>query len=64
MPQIRPIKDLRNTNKISDLCHKQNEPVFKALKKFGESMGVSIYNVNPRSQLKVFENISLDKALQ
>jgi len=28
MPQIRPIKDLRNTSEISELCHKQNEPIF------------------------------------
>lgn len=28
MPQIRPIKDLRNTNEISELCHKKNEPIF------------------------------------
>ena len=28
MPLIRPITDLRNTNEISDYCHKNNEPVF------------------------------------
>lgn len=28
MPHIMPIKDLRNTNEISDLCHSTNEPVF------------------------------------
>lgn len=28
MPQIMPIKDLRNTNEISDLCHSSDEPVF------------------------------------
>lgn len=28
MPYIRPIKELRNTAEISELCHKTNEPVF------------------------------------
>lgn len=29
MPVIRPVSDLRNKfNEISDLCHKENEPVF------------------------------------
>ncbi len=28
MPTIRPIADLRDTSKISDLCYKKNEPIF------------------------------------
>ena len=28
MPKIIPITDLRNTTKISELCHEKNEPVF------------------------------------
>ncbi len=29
MPVIRPVSDLRNNfNEISDLCHRENEPVF------------------------------------
>ncbi|MCM1523784.1 MAG: type II toxin-antitoxin system Phd/YefM family antitoxin [Ruminococcus sp.] len=28
MPNIRPIKELRNTAEISDLCHSISEPVF------------------------------------
>ena len=26
MPVIRPITDLRNTNEISEICHKQQQP--------------------------------------
>ena len=28
MPKIIPIKELKNTSEISDLCHKTNEPIF------------------------------------
>lgn len=28
MPLIMPIKDLRNTNEISDIAHKAQEPIF------------------------------------
>ena len=28
MPKIIPITDLRNTTKISELCHGKNEPIF------------------------------------
>lgn len=28
MPLIMPIKDLRNTNKISEIAHKEQEPIF------------------------------------
>ena len=28
MPNILPIKELRNTNELSELAHKSNEPIF------------------------------------
>jgi prevent-host-death family protein len=28
MPLIMPIKDLRNTSEISDIAHKEQEPIF------------------------------------
>jgi len=28
MPLIRPITDLRNTNEISEMCHKSQKPIF------------------------------------
>ena len=42
MPQIKPIKDLRNTNEISDLCHKQNEPIFITKNGYGDLVVMSI----------------------
>ena len=28
MPQIIPIKELKNTSEKSDLCHKTDEPIY------------------------------------
>jgi prevent-host-death family protein len=42
MPQIRPITDLRNTNEISELCHKQGEPIFITKNGYGDLVIMSI----------------------
>ena len=40
--QILPIKDLRNTNKISDLCNETNEPIFITKNGYGDMVLMSI----------------------
>ena len=40
--QILPIKDLRNTNKISDLCNEINEPIFITKNGYGDMVVMSI----------------------
>ena len=42
MPQIRPITDLRNTNEISEICHKLDEPVFITKNGYGDLVVMSI----------------------
>ena len=42
MPQIRPIKDLRNTTEISELCHKNREPIFITKNGYGDLVVMSI----------------------
>lgn len=42
MPQIRPITDLRNTNEISEICHKLREPVFITKNGYGDLVVMSI----------------------
>ena len=37
MPIIKPITDLRNTNEISEICHKQQQPVFITKNGYGDS---------------------------
>lgn len=42
MPQIRPITDLRNTNEISEICHKSKEPIFITKNGYGDLVVMSI----------------------
>ena len=42
MPQIKPITELRNTNEISELCHKQDEPIFITKNGYGDLVVMSI----------------------
>ncbi len=42
MPQIRPITDLRNTNEISALCHKKQEPIFITKNGYGDLVLMSM----------------------
>ena len=42
MPRIRPITDLRNTNKISEMCHEQEEPIFITKNGCGDLVIMSI----------------------
>ena len=48
MPNIRPIKDLRNTNEISEICHNSDEPVFITKNGYGDLvvMSMEVYEKN------------------
>lgn len=49
MPQIIPIKDLKNTSNISEICHTSDEPVYITKNGYGDMVIMSI---------EVFENIT------
>lgn len=42
MPQIIPIRDLKNTSEISDLCHSNEEPVFITKNGYGDMVIMSM----------------------
>ena len=42
MLQIRPIRDLMNTNEISEICHKNQEPIFITKNGYGDLVIMSI----------------------
>jgi prevent-host-death family protein len=42
MPKICPIKDLRKTTEISELCHQNKEPIFITKNGYGDLVVMSI----------------------
>lgn len=42
MPQIIPIRDLKNTSEISELCHQSDEPVFVTKNGYGDMVIMSM----------------------
>ena len=42
MPEIIPIRDLKNTNAISQRCHKTQEPIFVTKSGYGDMVIMSI----------------------
>ena len=42
MPEIIPIRDLKNTNAISQRCHETQEPIFMTKSGYGNMVIMSI----------------------
>ena len=42
MPVIVPVRDLKNTTMISELCHKENRPVFVTENGYGDMVVMSM----------------------
>lgn len=42
MPQIIPIRDLKNTGEISQKCHSSNEPIFITKNGYGDMVIMSM----------------------
>jgi PHD/YefM family antitoxin component YafN of YafNO toxin-antitoxin module len=42
MPQIIPIKDLKDTAKISEMCHETSEPIYVTKNGYGDMVFMSM----------------------
>lgn len=62
MPQIIPIKDLKNTSEISDLCHRSKEPIYITKNGYGDMviMSMEIYEDTLR-MLSVYKDVELSE---
>mgnify|MGYP002516448206 CR=1 FL=1 len=62
MPQIIPIKELKNTSEISELCHNTKGPVFITKNGYGDMviMSMEIYEsmMNP---FAMYQNLELSE---
>ena len=60
MPQIIPIKDLKNTSEISKLCHSTDSPVFITKNGYGDMV---IMSMETYEKALYLQNISEKLAL-
>ena len=51
MPQIIPIKDLKNTAEISDMCHQAEEPIYVTKNGYGDMVIMSMEAYEEKMQL-------------
>ena len=63
MPQIRPIKDLRNTNEISEICHQSGEPVFITKNGYGDLVVMSIETYERQmARTEIYDKLAVAEA--
>lgn len=62
MPQIIPIKDLKNTSEISDMCHRSDEPIYITKNGYGDMviMGMEVYE-NTMRQFAVYRDVEVSE---
>ena len=54
MPQIIPIKDLKNTSEISEMCHKSDEPIYITKNGYGDMVIMSLETFEKNSGMSDF----------
>ena len=62
MPQIIPIKDLKNTSEISEMCHKAEEPIYITKNGYGDMviMSMEIYE-NTMKKIAMYHDIEVSE---
>ncbi len=62
MPQIIPIKDLKDTTKISELCHRSDDPVFITKNGYGDMviMSMELYE-SMHKKWEVYKDIEISE---
>lgn len=58
MPQIIPIRDLRDTTKLSEMCNASNEPIFVTKNGYGDMVVMSMAAYEQRlAQIDMYSKI-------
>lgn len=62
MPQIIPIKDLKNTAEISEMCHTSEEPIYITKNGYGDMviMSMEIYEQSMRI-LNIYKELEISE---
>lgn len=62
MPQIIPIKDLKNTSEISNMCHRTDEPIYITKNGYGDMVIMSIESFEAAmKQLEMYRDIEISE---
>ena len=62
MPQIIPIKDLKNTSEISEMCHKAEEPIYITKNGYGDMVIMSMENYEKMTRrLNVYRELEISE---
>lgn len=62
MPKIIPIKELKNTSEISEMCHKTEEPVYITKNGYGDMVIMSIETFEGVSKrLQMYQSLMLSE---
>lgn len=62
MPHIIPIRDLKNTAEISELCHKTDEPIFITKNGYGDMVIMSMDRFEKTmKQIKMYSDLEVSE---
>lgn len=62
MPKIIPIKELKNTSEISDICHKSGEPIYITKNGYGDMVIMSMETYEAAiNRLSMYRDIELSE---
>lgn len=62
MPQIIPIKDLKNTSEISEMCHKTDEPIYITKNGYGDMVIMSMESFEKAMRLlTIYQDINISE---
>ncbi len=62
MPQIIPIKDLKDTANVSELCHTLNEPIFITKNGYGDMVLMSMdYYESVRRKWEMYDDLDVSE---
>jgi PHD/YefM family antitoxin component YafN of YafNO toxin-antitoxin module len=62
MPQIIPIKDLKNTSEISEMCHNTEEPIYITKNGYGDMVIMSMENYEEMfRRLSVYREVEISE---
>lgn len=63
MPRIIPIKDIKDTSKISEMCHESKEPIFVTKNGYGDMVFMSIETYERMNRMnQIYEDLETSEA--